>query len=149
MTSDTPFNEYVANLPEERRAAITAVRSVILDSLPAGYVERVTPGMVLYEVPLETYGDTYNSQPLQYAALASRKRYMSLYLMGIYAVAEHSIAFEAEYRSTGKRYDAGKSCVRFRTLDDLPLDLVGRTIAAIEVDEYIAIAEAAKRAREK
>lgn len=133
------FEEFLATLREERRPAIAAVRSVILDSLPDGYVERVTPSMVLYEVPLQEYRDTYNRQPLQYVALASQKRHMSLYLMGIDAVAQRGIAFEDEYRASGKRYDVGKSCVRSRSLDDLALDLVRRTITALELDEYIAL----------
>jgi hypothetical protein len=143
------FEDYLATLPEERREAIAEVRAVILENLPEGYVENVTPSMVTYDVPLERYPDTYNKKPLQYAALASQKYYMSLYLMGIYAVKERGIAFEEEYRATGKRYDVGKSCVRFRTLDDLPLALIGRTIAALDVDEYVAVAEAARRNRNR
>jgi len=141
------FEEYLAGLPEERRPMVEAVRRIILERLPDGYVETVTPGMLTYDVPLETYPDTYNRRPLNYVALASQARYVSLYLMGLYAQPERAQAFERAYRATGKRYDVGKSCVRFRRLQDLPLDLVGDVVAATGVEEYVALARAAKRER--
>ena len=141
------FEEYLSGLPEERRPMVEEVRDVILAHLPDGYVETVTPGMLLYEVPLETYPDTYNKRPLGYVAVASQKQYVSLYLMALYAQPDRAAEFERAYRATGKRYDVGKSCVRFRRLDDLPLDLVGDAIASLSVEEYVALAEAAKRNR--
>ncbi len=126
---------------------MAAVRQVILAHLPQGYEEAMNWGMISYQVPLATYPDTYNGQPLLYAALASQKNYMSLYLSGIYAdeAARHS--FEAAYRATGKRLDAGKSCVRFRKLDDLPLALISETIAAMDPKAFIALARAARASR--
>jgi hypothetical protein len=97
--------------------------------------------MITYQVPLLTHPDTYNGQPLMYAALASQKRHMAVYLTGIYADDAGREAFQAEYRKTGKRLDMGKSCVRFRTPDDLPLDLVGRAIASMTVPEFIDLVE--------
>ena len=94
-------------------------------------------GMIAYEVPLETYPDTYNKQPLAFAALASQKNYMAVYLTGIYITDEARDEFEKAYRATGKRFDVGKSCVRFRKLEDLPLELIGETIEAIPVDRLI------------
>jgi len=94
-------------------------------------------GMIAYEVPLATYPDTYNKRPLMYAALASHKSYMALYLTSVYVLPGAAEAFESDYRATGKRYDMGKSCVRFRRLDDLPLDLVAQTIAAVDVPSFI------------
>jgi hypothetical protein len=88
-------------------------------------------------VPLETYPDTYNGKPLMYAALASQKNYVSLYLTGIYMDEEAREEFETAYKATGKRYDVGKSCVRFRKLDDLPLPLIAESIAWLEVDEFV------------
>ncbi len=93
--------------------------------------------MITYQVPLERYPDTYNGKPLMYAALASQKNYMSVYLTGIYIDEESRQNFEERYKATGKRYDAGKSCVRFRKLDDLSLPLIGEVISSFEVDEFI------------
>lgn len=129
--------EYLAELPPERKEALESVRQVILNHLPDGFEEALTWGMITYQVPLETYPDTYNGKPLMYAALASQKRHMSLYLTGIYIDQEKRQDFEENYKETGKPYDAGKSCVRFRKLEDLPLDLIGETIASYDVDAFI------------
>jgi uncharacterized protein YdhG (YjbR/CyaY superfamily) len=133
----TTVKEYLAELTEERRKAISAVRTKIRKRLPKGYEEAMNWGMITYQVPLKTYPDTYNGQPLMYAALASQKSHMAVYLMGIYISEGTRQEFEAKYKATGKRFDAGKSCVRFRKLDDLPLDLIGDAIASMQVDELI------------
>ena len=133
----TTVEGYLAELPAERRDAIEAVRSVILDNLPDGYVESMNWGMIAYEVPLETYPDTYNKQPLMFAALASQKNHMGVYLTSIYISDDARDEFEKAYRATGKRCDVGNSCVRFRKLDDLPLELIGETIASVPVDRFI------------
>ncbi len=131
--------EYLASLPDDRRKALGAVRKVIRANLPKGIVESMNWGMITYEVPLKTYPDTYNGQPLAYAALASQKNHMSVYLMGIYGSEALRAEFESSYKATGKRMDVGKSCVRFRTLDDLPLDVVGDAIAALTLDQFLAL----------
>jgi hypothetical protein len=134
---------YLAELPESRRTAIERVRDTILENLPEGYDEGMLWGMIAYYVPLGRYPDTYNVRPLTMAALANQKNYMALYLMG--ANAERDSRFREEYRKRGKRLDMGKSCVRFRSLDDLPLDLVGGVIAATPVDEFLRLYEASRR----
>jgi uncharacterized protein YdhG (YjbR/CyaY superfamily) len=134
----TAVEEYLAELPVERREAIETVRAKILEDLPAGYEEVMNWGMITYQVPLETYPDTYNKQPLMFAALASQKNHMAVYLTGIYISDESRDEFEAACRATGKRLDVGKSCVRFKKLDDLPLDLIGETIASVPMDRLIA-----------
>ena len=145
MRSDAAtVEEYLAELPDDRREAIAAVRDEILGRLPEGYEEAMNWGMIAYEVPLERCPDTYNGQPLMYAALASQKRHMAVYLSGVYGDAELRERFLADYRATGKRLDMGKSCVRFRTLEDLPLELIGDAVAALTVDEFIAMGEAAR-----
>ncbi len=131
----------MAELPADRRSAIQAVRQTILSNLPVGYEEAINWGMITYQVPLDRYPDTYNGQPLVYAALASQKNHMAVYLTGIYMDDAARQRFEAAYRATGKRYDVGKSCVRFRKLDDLPLALIGESIALLGVDEFIARVE--------
>lgn len=130
-------NEYMAELPEDRREQISSVREVILENLPEGIDEVMRWGMITYEVPLKTYPDTYNGQPLMYAALASQKNHMAVYLIGIYADEKLSKAFEESYKATGKRMDIGRSCVRFKKIDDLPLFLVGKAIAAVSADDVI------------
>ncbi|MQA00352.1 MAG: DUF1801 domain-containing protein [Dehalococcoidia bacterium] len=140
----TTVEQYLAELQPERRDAIEAVRRVILERLPDGYEETMQYGMLSYVVPLERYPQTYNKQPLAVASLASQKHYMSLYLMGIYSD-ESSEWFEREYRATGKKLDKGKSCVRFKHLDDLPLDLVGDAIARTSVEDFIAQYEASRK----
>jgi hypothetical protein len=140
MHSDAAtVSEYLDSLPDDRRAAIEAVRKVVKKNLPKGFVESMRWGMITYEVPLSTYPDTYNGQPLAYAAIASQKQHMSVYLMGIYGSESLRARFEDEYRATGKRMDIGKSCVRFRTLDDLPLDVVGRAVAAVPLKDFLAM----------
>lgn len=139
--------QYLSELSPERRVAVEAVRQTILENLPAGYEEVMNWGMIAYQVPLETYPDTYNGKPLMYAALASQKNHMAIYLTGIYMDDEVRRRFEAAYRATGKRYDVGKSCVRFRKLDDLPLELIGESIASLGVQEFIARVEKARSVR--
>jgi len=148
MRSDaTTVEEYLASLPDDRREALTAVRAVLLKNMPKGIVETMNWGMVTYEVPLTTYPDTYNGQPLAYAALASQKNHMAVYLMGIYGDERLRDTFESEYRATGKRMDVGKSCVRFRTLDDLPLDVVGRAVKALTLTQFLAMHDQAASLR--
>jgi hypothetical protein len=138
--------EYLDELPADRRSAIEAVRATILDHLPEGYEEAMNWGMITYQVPLAAYPDTYNAQPLMLAALASQKGHMAVYLSGIYADEALRARFEADYRATGKRFDVGKSCVRFRSLDDLPLDVIGWAVAATPLDAFIVSYERGRSA---
>ncbi len=138
MKSDAKsIQEYLAEMPAERREAIEEVRETILKNLPEGFEEVINWGMITYQVPLEVYPDTYNKKPLVYAALANQKNHMAVYLTGIYMDEKLNQQFEEKYKKTGKRYDVGKSCVRFRKLEDLPLPLIGESIQAVEMDEFI------------
>ena len=138
-------DEYLAELPLDRREAIVKVREVILRHLPSGYEETMQYGMIGYVIPLQTYPVTYNGQPLEYIALASQKNYMSLYLMNIYGDKDTEQWFANSYRASGKKLDMGKSCVRFKKLEDLPLDLVAEAVARTSVDEFIERYEASRR----
>ena len=140
----TSVEQYLAELPPERAAALRTVRSVILERLPSGYEEVMNWGMITYQVPLAICPDTYNGKPLLYAALASQKHHMAVYLTAVYADETRSAAFLEAYRATGKRLDMGKSCVRFRALEDLPLDLIGEAIGALEVAEFVALVASAR-----
>jgi uncharacterized protein YdhG (YjbR/CyaY superfamily) len=137
--------EYLHSLPEERRKVIAKVRSVIKKNLPKGYKERMGWGMISYEIPLKTYPDTYNGQPLCYAALGAQKNYYAVYLMGAYIDPKQRRFLEEQFAKAGKKLDMGKSCVRFKTLDDLPLPAIGRVVASTPPDRMIAAAKAARK----
>jgi hypothetical protein len=128
---------YLASLTPEERADIQKVRSVIRKNLPKGYKESVQYGMICYSVPLSRYSDTYNGQALCYAGLAAQKNYNSLYLMSVYSTEDEVRRFKEAYKATGKKLDMGRACIRFESADDLPLPLIGKTIAKTTVDAFI------------
>ncbi len=136
--------QYLDELPDDRRRAISAVRDVILANLPDGFVETMNWGMISYEIPLETFADTYNGKPLMYAALASQKNYMSVYLSSVYADPDRLERFRQDYLATGCKLDMGKSCVRFKALDQLPVEVIGDVIADTTVDDFLRIYQDAK-----
>jgi uncharacterized protein YdhG (YjbR/CyaY superfamily) len=138
-------DQYLKELPAERRAVIAAVRKVIRDNLQPGYQETMNWGMISYEIPLERYPTTYNGQPLMYAALAAQKNHYAVYLMSTYAAGEPAGWFAEEFRKAGKKLDMGKSCVRFKTLSDLPLEAIGRAIAGTSPERMIEIFERARK----
>lgn len=143
QSSAATVQEYLDSLPADRRETVERVRGVILQNLPQGYKEGMMWGMITYFVPLEAYPDTYNKQPLCYVALASQKNYLSLYLMNVYG--DQETAFRQAYERTGKKLDMGKSCIRFKSLDDLPLDLIGKYIADTSMDDFIQTAKAVRQ----
>ena len=136
--------EYLAALPPDRAEQIGRLRELILQRLPDGYEEQVDFGMLAYVIPLETYPETYNKHPLMYAALASQKRHMSLYLMNVYGDEQTLQWFTEGFAAAGKKLDMGKACVRFKKLDDLPLEFIGDVIARTPVSDYIALYETSR-----
>ena len=140
----TNVDQYLAELPEERRAVMTAVRKLIRKHLPKGYVETMNWGMICYEIPLERYPDTYNGQPLSYVALAAQKNKYSLYLTGTYGSEAKDEELRAAFKAAGKKLDMGKSCIRFNSLDDLELNAVAKAIASTPPQQYIQLYEAAR-----
>lgn len=137
-------SEYLAALPPERRAVVSKVRSFVKKHLPKGYKEEIGWGAITYAVPLRTLPDTYNGQPLCYAAIAPRKNDYSLYLMCAYGDPKQMKAMTEGFEKSGKKLDMGKSCLHFKSLDDLPLDVVGGVIASTPMEKYIAIYEASR-----
>ena len=129
--------QYLSELSSERRVTLEIVRKVILKNLPPGYEEVMNWGMITYQVPFQAFSDTYNRKPLMYAALASQKNHMALYLTAIYLDQHSRDEFIAQYRASGKKLDMAKSCVRFKTIDDLPLELLGKTIAMYKADDFV------------
>ena len=145
VSSDaTTVEQYLDELDDDRRAAISAVRDVILERLPDGFVETMNWGMISYEVPLETFPDTYNKRPLMYAALASQKRHMAVYLTNVYSNRDTENWFREAYLATAKKLDMGKSCVRFTKLENLPLEVIGDAIARTSLDEFLDIYRSVK-----
>ncbi len=133
-------DDYVAELPEERRQAIEAIRRVILKNLDKDYEERMQYGMIGYCVPHRVFADGYHcdpKQPLPFAGLASQKNYMSLYLMSVYGHESEKAWFQEQWVKAGKKLDMGKVCVRFKKLEDVSLDVIGEAIRRIPAKVYI------------
>ena len=138
---------YLDELPEDRHIEVAKVRKIILINLPKGYEEVMQYGMISYIIPFTIYPITYNNQPLVIASLGSQKNYISLYLMGVYGDSKTNAWFMEEYKKSGKKLNMGKSCLRFKKADDIPLDLIAKVIARIEVHNYIAAVDEARRNR--
>ena len=135
---------YLAELPAAKREVVATVRDTVRRALPDGYVEQMAFGMIGYVVPLDRYPATYNGQPLSYVALAAQKRHYALYLTCAYQDPAQERALREAFASAGKRLDMGKSCLRFASIDDLPLGAIAAFVAATPVDLFIAQHEAAR-----
>ena len=129
--------QWLASVPAERKDAINAVRDVVNEHLPPGYEETVDWGMLAWVVPLATLPDTHNGRPLLFAALGAHRKLMTIYLSSVYGDPVLRGEFEIAYKKSGKKLNMGGSCVHFKQLDDLPLDVVGDTIARVGVDRYV------------
>jgi hypothetical protein len=146
----TTVEQYLSELPEERRAAIAAVRKVFTDNLDDGFAEGMSYGMIGYCVPHSRYPAGYHcnpEQPLPFGGLASQKGHMSLYLFGLYMDQVGGKRgplltwFEESWKKAGKKLDMGKSCVRFKKLDDLALDVLAQAVRRMKCDEFITTYE--------
>jgi hypothetical protein len=124
--------QYLAELKEPRRSEITALLDLIRDNLPAGFIEVMAWGMIVFQVPLEVSGPTYNDQPLAAVALASQKNHISFYLSAIYASKELTAEFQSRWANSGKRLDMGKSCVRFTSLEKADLNALAWAVALFD-----------------
>lgn len=149
MTSKAAtVDEYLKELPEERHEAISKVRAVIRKNLPKGFAEQMQYGMIGYVVPHKLYPAGYHcdpKQPLPFAGLASQKNYMSLYVMTVYGDPKTEQWMKEQFKARGKKLDMGKCCIRFKKLDDLPLETIGELIGRVPVAEYIARCESARK----
>lgn len=145
-TAKTP-TAYLASLPPDRRRAIAAVRRAVKRAMPKGFREAMNWGMITWEVPLSRYPKTYNGKPLCYVGLAAQKHYSTLYLMGVYSNKPTLRALKAAFAKAGKKLDMGGSCLRFKRAEDLELDAVGRQIARMSVDDWIATLEKSRANR--
>lgn len=136
----TTVEKYLAELPADRRTALEVVRKVILKNLDKDYEEGMSYGMIGYSVPHRVFPQGYHcdpKQPLPFAGLASQKNYMSVYLMCCYGESPLKVWFEQAWAKTGKKLDRGKSCIRFKKVDDLALDVIGEVIRRVPAKKYI------------
>lgn len=143
----TTVSEYLQLLPPERRKSLAAVRKVVRDNLPKGYKESIGWGAITYAIPLKDYPNTYNGQPLCVAALTAGKNNCSLHLMAAYGDPDTRQWLEEQFRKNGKKLDMGKACIHFKQPDDLPLEAIGKVIAKVTPEKYIARYEAARKLR--
>ena len=135
---------YIAELPPDRAALVSRLRDLVNANLPPGYVEKMSWGMIGWEVPLDTYPDTYNGQPLVYAGLAAQKNHTALYLNCVYASEERTERLKAAWAAAGKRLDMGRSCLRFNRPEDVADEVLAETIRSIPVEAFIAEYEAGR-----
>ena len=131
--------EYLAELPPDRAEVVETVRRVVLDHLPEGVEEGMNFGMIAYQIPLERYPDTYNGQPLVYAALAAQKHHFALYLHSVYASDDIAAELRAAYAAAGIPLDMGKSCIRFKKVETIPYELIGELCGKMTVDDWVAL----------
>jgi hypothetical protein len=133
--------QYIASLPTDRAKTIATVRALVNQHIPPGYEECLVWGTIGWTIPLSRYPDTYNQQPICYVALAAQKNFFSLYLMGAFWSASQLEQLKAEFKAAGKKLDMGKCCVHFQSPDDLPLQAIGKLIAAISSEKWIEMYE--------
>lgn len=141
----TTVADYLAELPPDRAAVISHVRNLVNGAMPDGYREGIGYGMIGWVVPLEDYPDTYNGQPLAYVGLAAQKNHYSLYLNCVYASKERTERFQAAFAAAGKKLDMGKSCIRFKRIEQLAEDVLAAEIASATPAQFVAISEEARR----
>jgi len=143
-SQEKSVDAYLESLPAERREVVKTLRELVLKNLPKGYVESFEWGYPTYEIPLAKYPDTYNKRPLAYAAIAAQKHHYAVYLMCVHQDAKLRKQLEDDFAKAGKKLDMGKSCIRFKRLDDVPLPAIGRAIRAVTPARYIAAYEKIK-----
>jgi hypothetical protein len=143
--ASTDIATFLADLPAERRREVERVREAVRRYLPAGYEEVISKNMLVYQVPLARYSETYNGQPLWYVALASEKSYLSLHLMSVYGDARQAQRLKDGFRAAGKKLDMGKACIHFKAADELPADVIAAAVASMPVERWVANARAARR----
>ncbi len=143
LNSLTP-EEFIQSLPEDRKEPITKLREVIIKNLPSGFTEMVGQ-MIMYVVPFSIYPDGYHCpprQPLPFMSIGSQKNYVALYHMGIYADKKLLNWFVDQYPNYAKRkVDMGKSCIRFKKMDDIPFELIGQLVTKMSCQEWIDMYE--------
>lgn len=145
VSNATTPEEYINELPEDRKEAILKIRKVIAKNLPEGFEAGMGYGMLSYHIPKNTYPNGYHCNPklpLPFMNIASQKNFIGLYHMGLYAKKELYDWFVGEYPKHCKRkLDIGKSCIRFKKMDDIPYELIGELVSKMTVNGWIEIYE--------
>lgn len=143
--------EYLLSLPEERKYVINELRKVIIANLPKGFKEVINYGMIGYVIPHSTYPKGYHcdsTQPLPFINIASQKNFVAIYHMGIYADKNLLDWFVTEYQKQSKtKLDVGKSCIRFKKMDNIPFQLIGELAAKMTPEQWIKLYEQNLKAR--
>jgi uncharacterized protein YdhG (YjbR/CyaY superfamily) len=141
QSTATSIEAYLEEIPEDRKDAFTKLRETILENIPKGFVEQMSYGMIGYVVPHSIYPGGYHCEPklpLPFVNIASQKNFIALYHMGIYAKPELLKWFVSEYPKHSKqKLDMGKSCIRFKKMDQIPFDLIAELVQKMSIDEWI------------
>jgi len=141
QSTATTISAYLEEIPEERKEAFKKLRETILENIPKGFVEQISYGMIGYVVPHSSYPNGYHCNPklpLPFINIASQKNFIALYHMGIYANPELLNWFTKEYpKHSVQKLDMGKSCIRFKKMDQIPFDLIGELVQKMSIDEWI------------
>lgn len=147
QSSAKTATEYIDALPADRKDALSRLRNILLQKMPKGFEEKISYGMIGYVVPHSTFPAGYHCDPklpLPFINIASQKNFVALYHMGMYADKELLEWFVAEYPKHAKtKLDMGKSCVRFKKLDDIPYELIGMLASRMSVDDWISTYQSA------
>ncbi|MFV8379169.1 DUF1801 domain-containing protein [Flavobacterium sp. LB3R33] len=145
QSTATSIEAYLEEIPEDRKDAFTKLRETILENIPKGFVEQMSYGMIGYVVPHSIYPGGYHCEPklpLPFVNIASQKNFIALYHMGIYAKPELLKWFVSEYPKHSKqKLDMGKSCIRFKKMDQIPFDLIAELVQKMSIDEWITCYE--------
>lgn len=144
-SADESIEEYLKNLPEERKSTFFLLFKTISENLPEGFHVDMSSGMIAWQVPLETYPDGYHCKPntpLPFISLASQKNFIALYHMGIYADPELLNWFVTEYpKHVTRKLDMGKSCIRFKKAADIPYELIAELMQKMSPEQWIVLYE--------
>lgn len=144
IKADTP-EQYLGQLPDDRKAVLEKLREAILVNLPDGFVEAMNYGMIGYVVPHSVYPNGYHcdpTQPLPFMSIASQKNFVALYHMGLYADRQLMEWFTAEYpKHCTTKLDMGKSCIRFKKINALPFELIGELVSRMSANEWVQLYE--------
>lgn len=135
LAQPAEVKDYLAALPEDRKPEFMKVYNLIRENLPEGYEEAFSSGMVVWQIPLSVRPKTYNGQPLSFGGLANQKNKISLYLTPVYAIGR----FKHRLEEAGKKLDMGKSCIRYKRADDLPLDAIAEIVRACTLDVVLPL----------
>lgn len=154
MTSKaTSPDQYIKELPADRKEAIVKLRAIIAKNLPKGFQETMSYGMIGYVVPHEIYPDGYHCDtklPLPFINIASQKNFIALYHMGIYAIPDLLKWFKAEWtKQVSTKLDLGKGCMRFKKPEQIPYNLIGELVKKVSVKKWIETYEMNIKAKSK